>query len=189
MQHEVLREASRTYIADWDEVLDDCVNPDSVIKATREIFEWHQKPTNTYGDSLGKLDILTERALPNAASLICQCGIENDINLKGYLLSWAFFSTTNPTFKGSCKVFNEITRTLSKMFKENTIHSQLTIKEFAKIVKDIEHKNAEQIFDETKHGMKADALNHAIDLRKAPGKFERSKECNVCGKEKCLTER
>ena len=87
MQHKVLREASRTYIADWDEVLDDCVNPDSIIKATRELFDWHQKPTNTYGDALGKLDILSDRALPNTATLKCACGRENDINLKGYLLS------------------------------------------------------------------------------------------------------
>ena len=64
MQHEVLRDAKRTYISDWDEVLDDCVNPDSVIKATREVFEWQQRANNTYGDFLGKLDILTERALP-----------------------------------------------------------------------------------------------------------------------------
>ena len=35
MQHEVLRNAKKTYVADWDEVLDDCVNPDSCIKATR----------------------------------------------------------------------------------------------------------------------------------------------------------
>ena len=126
LQHEVLREASRTYIADWDEVLDDCVNPDSVIKATREVFEWQQRANNTYGDSLGKLDILTERALPNEASLICfNCKFENDINLKGYLLSWAFFSRTNPTFKGSPKVFNEITRTLRKYHSLQIDHQRI----------------------------------------------------------------
>ena len=85
MQHTILREPDRTAIADWDAVLDATVNPDRIIKATRELFEFKQKPTNSYGDVLGKLDILTDRAVPNVATLKCHhCQAVNNINLKGY---------------------------------------------------------------------------------------------------------